>query len=88
MRTVRTAILPTLQGDMRPHAKCTNTAQKQERMDYAGSGLQAEMAGYFGEPSSGAGGAREIDVVHLASRADDAVQRGHDRLVEMLVGDL
>ena len=57
-------------------------------MDYAGSGLQAEVASNFGEPSSGAASAREIDAVHLASRADDAVQRGHDRLVEMLVGDL
>ena len=37
---------------------------------------------------SGAGEARELDVVRLGSRADDAVELGHDRLVEMLVGDL
>ena len=73
---------------MRPHAECANTGQKCGSIEYASSGSHAVVAGFFRERPTGAVEARELDVVHLGNRAEDAVELGHDRLVEMLIGDL
>ena len=63
-------------------------AQKHVRMDYAGSGSHAVVDRLLSARPGGAVGACTGDAGHLGSRADDAVELGHDRLVEMLVGDL
>ena len=46
------------------------------------------MPGSLADRPSEAAGIPAVDALRLGSRAEDAVELGHDRLVEMLVGDL